>query len=194
MLQQLVLPGLEPTGPRKNGLFLGILLDGKAAMDVDQLAQGQRATHGLKGKLIGPERYHISLYDLGTYDELPADVLASAQEAGAAINLASFDVALNCMMSFNRQFHGRPLVLRGDEGLIGLRRLHKTLGLALMKVGLKRFVGSDFTPHVTLLYDRRSVLEQSIGPIILKVRAFALIHSDRGNSKYYLKGSWPLRG
>jgi 2'-5' RNA ligase len=47
-----------------------------------------------------------------------------------------------------------------------------------------------FTPHVTLLYDKRSVEEQPIEPISWNVREFALIHSMNGHTHL---ARWPLR-
>jgi len=154
----------------------------------------QRQQHGLKGKPFKNDRFHVSLYNLGTYETLPQDVVNAARAAAAVVDMPPFDVAFNHVMSFASGSRGRPLVVCGDEGLVGLRTLHRHLGAALRKNGLKRFAARpEFMPHVTLLYDRRSVLERSIEPISWTVREFVLVHSVRGKGRYERKGTWPLR-
>jgi 2'-5' RNA ligase len=64
------------------------------------------------------------------------------------------------------------------------------LGRSLVKIGFRRGAITDFTPHVTLLYDRRNVEEQPIEPISWTVREFVLIHSMQGHTHL---ARWPLR-
>jgi len=195
MAQQLLLPGFESPSPPKDGLFFALFPEAAAAEALGKLMSAQREQHGLKGKPFKNERFHVSLYDLGTYDALPDGIIHAAREAAAIIDMPPFDVAFNHVMSFAGGSRGRPLVVCGDDGLIGLRALHRHLGAALRKTGLKRFVARlEFMPHVTLLYDRRCVLERSVEPITWTVREFVLVHSFRGETRYERKGAWPLRG
>jgi len=50
-------------------------------------------------------------------------------------------------------------------------------------------VNTNFTPHVTLLYDPRSVEEHPIEPISWTVSEFVLIHSMQGHAHL---ARWPL--
>jgi 2'-5' RNA ligase len=81
-------------------------------------------------------------------------------------------------------------VLFGDEGLRELRRFRRMLGAAMTRKGLRRRAAGDFTPHVTLLYDRREVEELPIEPISWTVRDFVLVHSRQGHLHL---ARWPLR-
>jgi 2'-5' RNA ligase len=51
-----------------------------------------------------------------------------------------------------------------------------------------------FTPHVTLLYDRRCIDEQPIEPVGWTVREFALVLSLIGKTQHVPLGRWQLRG
>jgi 2'-5' RNA ligase len=64
------------------------------------------------------------------------------------------------------------------------------LGAALTRSGLRRVTNTNFTPHVTLLYDARSVDEHPIQPIDWTVTEVVLIRSMKGHA--YL-GRWLLR-
>jgi 2'-5' RNA ligase len=82
------------------------------------------------------------------------------------------------------------LVLRGGDGVDGIVMFHHTLGVAMRKSGLS--AGSQFTPHVTLLYDGRRVEEQFIEPIRWTVRDFVLVHSLRGRTMHIPLERWHL--
>lgn len=58
--------------------------------------------------------------------------------------------------------------------------------------GLGRWVERNFTPHVTLLYDDRSVAPQAIEPIAWTVREFVLVHSLLGRTEHRILGRWSL--
>jgi 2'-5' RNA ligase len=58
--------------------------------------------------------------------------------------------------------------------------------------GLRRRARS-FTPHMTLLYDARSVEARAIEPVAWTVREFVLVHSRWGRTQHILLGHWPLR-
>ena len=55
--------------------------------------------------------------------------------------------------------------------------------------GLRRLANTNFTPHVTLLYDARDVDEYPIEPIGWTVKEFVLIRSLNGH-KHLVR--WPL--
>jgi 2'-5' RNA ligase len=194
MSEQYLLPGFEATLPADDGVFFAIFPDLAAAMDIERLAEDQRSKHGVKRKSLKKDRFHASLHGFGAFDGLPQNIVAAAQEAAANVDVPPFQVAFNYVASFSRGRHLRPLVLRGDDGLVGLMRLHETLRVALVKAGLGRWTTPHYTPHVTLLYDRRSVAEQSVAPIEWTVREFVLVHSLVGKTQHIPLARWPLRG
>jgi RNA 2',3'-cyclic 3'-phosphodiesterase len=55
------------------------------------------------------------------------------------------------------------------------------LGAALTRGGLRRLANMNFTPHVTLLYDPRSVDEYPVEPVVWTVAEFVLVHSLKGH-------------
>ena len=63
-----------------------------------------------------------------------------------------------------------------------------------MKVSLGKWVKPGFTPHVTMLYDRRRVPGQSIEPIGWRVTRFVLVHSLLRKTEHRRLGEWELIG
>lgn len=70
----------------------------------------------------------------------------------------------------------------------------QTLGIAMKKAGLGRWAKPGYTPHVTLLYDDRSVAEQAVETICWTAREFVLVHSLIGQTLHVPLARWPLRG
>ena len=51
----------------------------------------------------------------------------------------------------------------------------------MLRRGLRRLANTNFTPHVTLLYDAHGVEEYPIEPISWTVKEFVLIRSLKGH-------------
>ena len=145
-----------------------------------------KRAHHFDGKLIAPERLHISLFFLGG---LPESQIRAACEAATDVRAEPFEVSFDRTASFRGRSGNRPFVLIGDDGLRRLQSFRRMLGAALTRRGLRRVANTHFTPHVTLLYDARSVEEHPIEPIGWTVTEFVLIHSMKGHD--YL-ARWPL--
>jgi len=77
--------------------------------------------------------------------------------------------------------------------LDALKAFQRDLGLAMARAGLGKLADKSFTPHVTMLYDKRLVAEQAISPITWTVRGFTLIHSLLGRSEHVPLARWTLR-
>ena len=97
---------------------------------------------------------------------------------------------LDRVVSFTGREGNHPLVLLGDDGVVGLTMLYGSLGTQMRKVGLK--ARSDFTPRMTLIYGSRRVDEQPIEPIFWTIDALALVQSLIGKTKHVRLGQWPL--
>jgi 2'-5' RNA ligase len=172
MTEQLFLPGFECNLPT-NFVFFALLLGAENASQIVQLRERLCAESGLSGHRVAANLLHISLHGIGAYDGLPRAVVQRA-------------------MSFGPKREVRPLVLRsGDEA--ALVTFHRLLGGAMKHVGFRR-IAPRFTPHMTLLYGDRTVVERSIDAIRWTVRDFVLVQSLRGRSKYIHLARWPLRG
>ena len=167
-------------------LFLAAVPDAGTAERIHRLAGVLKRAHKFDGKLIAPERVHISLFFLGG---LPERHIRAACEAAMEVRTAPFEVSFDRTASFRGRAGNRPFVLIGENGLRGLESFRRMLGGALTRSGLRRVASTNFTPHVTLLYDARSVDEHPILPIFWTVTEFVLIHSMKGHD--YL-GRWLL--
>jgi 2'-5' RNA ligase len=168
-------------------LFLAAVPDAGTAKRIHRLAGVLKRAHKLDGKLIAPERLHISLFFLGDMSER---VIRAACEAATELRTEPFEVSFDRTASFRGRPGNRPFVLIGESGLRRLESFRRMLGAALTRTGLRRPANTSFTPHVTLLYDARSVDEHPIQPIFWTVMEFVLIRSMKGHD--YL-GRWPLR-
>ena len=153
-----------------------------------------RAEHGLRGKPVAPERLHITLNHLGDHAGVPQDMVALAREAAETVTMSPFDVVFDRVVSFGGKPGNLPFVLRGGDGLDQLLGFQQILAAAMRKTGsrLGKWAESNFTPHVTLLYDRQSVAERAIEPISWTVREFVLVHSLLGRTQHVVVGRWPL--
>jgi 2'-5' RNA ligase len=148
----------------------------------------------LAAEPLPTSRFHVSLRSFGEYDELevPEIIINKARQAAAAVSMNPFVVSLNRLQSFSRSDGKHPLVLLGDEGVIGLEILQRSLCTALRMAGLRGH--SNFTPHLTLLYDRHRIAERPVDPVFWTVREFALVLSLVGRTKYVFLARWQLQG
>jgi 2'-5' RNA ligase len=181
------LPGLAVQ--QLDGLFFSIFPDQAAAVRIANTAEHFRRAYGFKGAPLLIERFHVTVQGLGNYDGLPRNVIAKAIEAGAAVMSRPFEVAFDRVTGFAGS---DALVLCGGDGVDGIVMFHHDLGVAMRRSGLS--AGSQFTPHITLVYDGRRIEEQFIEPIRWTVRDFVLVHSLRGRTMHIPLERWHLGG
>ncbi len=179
----------EPVADR---LFFAIFPNQLACARIAQVADRLRVEHGLQGKLLPTSRLHVTLFFLGDYAGLPPEIVARASEAAAAVALPRFNVVFDRAKTFSGKRRSLPLVMLGSDGVAALNRLHRDLGKALEVVGLGSQWNTDYTPHVTLLYDSRSVADRVVEVVDWPVEEFVLVHSQLGRSKYVPLARWPL--
>ena len=167
-------------------LFLAAVPDAGTAERIHQLASALKRAHRFDGRLIAPERLHISLFALGG---LPEGQHCSAWEAAMEVRTAPFQVWFDRTASFRGRPGNHPFVLIGEQGLRGLQSFRQMFCAALTRRGMRRLANTNFTPHVTLLYDARDVDEYPIEPIGWTVKEFVLIRSLNGHEHLV---RWPL--
>jgi len=143
-------------------------------------------SHGLTGKPLQKEHFHVTLFHVGDdiCDPSPelVDVLT---ERAARVVMPSFRAAFDRVMSFRNG----ALVLSGDDSVIGLEILQQRLSDALD--GRPRPARS-FTPHMTLLRDRQQVAAHPIEPVSWTVREVVLVHSLLGRTTHRYVARLPL--
>jgi len=194
MPEQAVLPGFDAAPQLTDRLFFAVFPDAGAAAQIASMAQQLREEHGLRGKPLKTERFHVTLHHLGDYAGLPQDLVEAARAAAAGVAAAPFDVTFDRAASFSTAPRNRPFVLRGGDGVASLIAFHQTLGDALKKTVLGRWAKPAYTPHVTLLYDDRSVPEQGVSAVSWTAGEFVLIHSLIGQTVHVPLARWTLRG
>jgi 2'-5' RNA ligase len=188
---QLILPGLG--AKRADNLFFALRPTEATALLADRIADSVIERHGLRGKPLGPRRYHVSVHGLGTFDGRNPGIELKAEDAASRIEFVEFSVCFDRVVSFAGNSNHLPVVLISKGGNEELFDFHRRLGDAMRWSGLARKVRKAFTPHMTLLYDSRMVPEQEIELLQWRVQAFCLIHSEQGFSRHAELRSWPTR-
>jgi 2'-5' RNA ligase len=173
-------------------LFFAIFPDPATAATIAQCADALRGAHQLTGRPLAPERFHITLHHLGDHAGVRRDIVAMASQAAEAMTTPSFEVTFDRAASFHNGGNN-PFVLQGGDGLEALKAFQRDLGLAMARAGLGKLVDRSFTPHVTMLYDRRLVTEQALSPIRWTVGGFTLVHSLLGRTEHIPLARWALR-
>jgi 2'-5' RNA ligase len=181
-------------GPsQKERIFFAAVPDEKTAARIHALAQSFKTDHGFTGNLILPEHLHVTLFHLGDWNTLPEEIVNLASGAASQVNIPAFDVAFQRAESFRNSTGIYPFVLTGGKDVGAWRSLHDALRVALTNAGLGGATRGDFTPHITLTYDKARVKPVTIDPIVWTVRDFILIHSQLGKTTHHHLGRWPLR-
>jgi 2'-5' RNA ligase len=161
-------------------LFLAALPDANTAARIFRLAGVLKRAHRFSGKLIAPDRLHVSLFFLGV---LQQGMECAAREGADELRMAPFQVSFDRTVSFRGRPGSRPFVLLGGDAVGPLKSFRQELGAGLAREGLRRIAGTNFEPHVTLLYDARGVDEYPLGePISWTVHEVVLIQSGSGHT------------
>lgn len=159
-------------------LFFAVLLDPEQRACVgprrDDLCRryrqwGKRPDHVLHVTLLGVEEGRL------------VGALAAAAKVTMPVFRARFDRA----MKFGA---GRAYVITGGDDVEGFRMLRADLASHL-----PWRMPESFTPHLTLAYSSNPAAEHWIDPVDFWVRDFVLVESFVGQTRYEIRGRWPLR-
>jgi 2'-5' RNA ligase len=188
-MSQLIAGSCRPLTDR---LFFAIFPDPEAAARIAQLADQLCAENDVDGRPLTAGQLHVTLDFLGNYAGLPQDIIAMASAAAATVAMPRFEVAFDRAASFPGNRRSQPLVLLGNDGVVALTALQRTLRQALDAAGLPAASKSGYKPHVTVLYGKRGLAEQPIEAVGWTAREFALVHSRIGLRQYTTLGRWSL--
>lgn len=181
--QQAVRQGGRPATDR---LFWAVLPPPEMAARIAELAGRLRTGHGLTGKPLRPEHFHVTLFHVGdAAAPPPADFIETLTQRAAGVVMPSFRVAFDRALSFSNG----AFVLGGDDSVIGLEILQQRLSDALDS---RLLPARRFTPHLTVLRDSRLVPEHPIAPIEWTVREMVLVHSLLGRTTHHVVARLPL--
>ena len=173
-----------------SGLFLAFVPDALKGAHIYRFAEVVKRAHKFDGRLIKPDCLHITLFSLDDGGSSPERTVRMTFEAAEEMRMSSFEISFDRIASFRGKPDNHPFVLLGGEGLSRLKLFRQTLGAEMTRKGLRHLATTDFTPHVTLLYDKRQVEEQPIEPIFWRANEFVLIYSKNGHAHL---ARWPLR-
>lgn len=173
-------------------VFFAILPDTNARVEIVRQGERVRGAYGLTGRVTPAERLHVTLQWVPVPRGAVEWFAAIARFVALDIGIPPFEVTFDEVLSFKKKEGSRPVVLRGGVGeLMGLFQI---LGEGMRRLGFGEFARRTFTPHVTMLYDRREVPAHPIAPISWRVREFVLVHSVQGHGRHDILGRWQLEG
>jgi 2'-5' RNA ligase len=178
--------------PPLHRLFFTLYPDAETAERISLLAARVARRHGLKARPTASERLHISLNPLGLHAARPEQVIAKAMEVAAKVQMRPFAVSLDRVLSWKSATGKRPLVLVGDEGVVGVFTLYDAIQSTLAEAGVVRRRERGIRPHITLLRDSVGAREEFVDPVMWTVQEFALTHSHYGENRHNVLGRWPL--
>ena len=147
------------------------------------VAAGVERAHPSGGRLLKPDRYHVTLRFLGDFDPLPPSLPDAARAAGDAVPMRRFELLLDHAGSFG----GNGVRWLGGPPNDGLQALWSDLGDALARQGI-RVLRQGFVPHLTIARDARAPLGRTaIDPLAWDIDGFALVESRPGRPYEILK-------
>ena len=153
------------------------------------LAEFSTGTVVIRSHGVGPSVYQEAESKGLNVVDATCPHVQKAQQAAARVRMPAFEVCFDQVGSFSggRQ---HPFVLRSEHGADLLHDLHRELARCLQGVGDKP--EPAFTPHLTLLYDKRRLPLQPVQPLRWLVREFVLVRSYLGQTRYQMEGCWAL--
>lgn len=183
--------GFGETKP-SDRLFFALFPDAAAVAAISELIRSLRSEHGLRGKALRADHFHVTLHFLGDYPhDVSPQIARQAAHAASKLRVRPFHARFDHVSSFAARRKEAPLVLRNDAAGDELRLLHAGLGEALRGLGSLIRTERTFEPHLTLMYDERMVAAQPIEPVAWPANEFVLVRSRKG--EYEPLGRWPLR-
>lgn len=148
---------------------------------------------GVTARAVAAARLHVSLNFVGEFKRPPGPVIDKACEAVEEVFVRRFAVSFNRLATWRSGEAPWPVVLCGDEGVIGVEGLYGALHRALAKATMVPRREAEITPHMTLAHDRAVVDETFVDPVAWRADDFVLIHAVHGEGRFEVVGRWPLQ-
>lgn len=178
----------------KYKLYFALQPPAEAAEQTLRVLEILRPAEGLTAKPTPPARLHVSLNWVGGFQRPPTGIVEKAREVGAAVKLRPFDISFDRIGTWQSGERPWPLVLWGDDGVIGAWTLHKALHRAMVGPGMAPRREPPFEPHLTLMWDPAVTPEGFLDPIRWTVREFVLLQSVYGEGRLDVLARFPLSG
>lgn len=179
--------------PGKHVLYFALQPPPQVQAQALALAGAARAKHRLAAKPLPASRLHVSLNYVGDFRRPPGPVIDKALEAVENVAARRFLVEFNRLGTW-RAGNPAPVVLWGDEGVIGVSALYSAIHKALAKAGMVPRREAEIAPHMSLIYDKAQVPETFVEPLGWRVEEFVLIHAIHAEGLHDVAGRFPLSG
>ena len=175
----------------RHSLFFAIMADRETADRAFDFAGKLRQGARLSGRPRPRETLHVSLLSMAwrAAGAPPGDAVALARDRASTVTARPFKVSLNRVEGWKRDRPSGPVVLVGEEGVIGVDNLHRQIALAQ-----GRRPDPGFCPHMSILWSSSDLEPRYVEPFTWTVREFGLVHSLVGLSRYEILGRFPLVG
>src|SRR5688572_712821 len=144
----------------KYKLYFAIQPPAEVADQALRVLQTLRPAERFTARAMPPARLHVSLNWIGGFGRPPTGIVGKARDVAAAIKLRPFDISFNRIGAWPSQGDPPwPLVLWGDEGVIGVQALYKALHRPMVGQSMAPRREQPFEPHMTLLRDQAQMPE-----------------------------------
>ena len=175
-------------------LYFAILPDPEIAAKSHKLAGNFHRRYRFFAKPRKANLLHVTLYTIGSFRYLPEETVFAAMEAASRVRKPSCSVVFDRAVSFGNG-DNRPLVLWNENGNTELKAIYQELVDAMRLTGIAPIKEKPVEPHMTLLYDYRSVPETILSePIVWTAKSFVLVNSLVGEGRHVDIEEWPLLG
>jgi 2'-5' RNA ligase len=154
----------------------------------DEIREGM-ALHDLRGRMIEPERRHITLFGFGPPSQTVVGRIERAMDA-LQPRLRPFGVIFEFLVVGAKQ---SLLLPAADKTLEGLKRTSDQCRIAFAEQGLSPPISRSSKPHVTVSYDGGiDGGTQPVYPVSWLVRDVALVVSHQNRHRHEVLRRWRL--
>jgi RNA 2',3'-cyclic 3'-phosphodiesterase len=140
---------------------------------------------------VGDDCVHLSIQSLGRYERLPDVLIKHAMLIGSRVEVPAFPATFDRLQGFNGTY-GRAVVLTSSRPADGFFTLRKAVFAEMQLAGMDVPSDLDFSPHVSLAYQRSRIPTIPVNPVTWIVHELVLVRSLIGRSKHICLGRWPL--
>lgn len=169
----------------RSRLFFALWPDDGLRTAVHDALSALAGRERIKGRLVDPRRYHLTLLFLG---DVTAEQVEAARTAAANVRGAPFELTLDRF----GYFHGARVLWAGaGESPPALTALWLQLRDAMQAAGVPH-ERRALAPHITCVRGLHHPASGPLGPLPWRVSEFTLVHSIPTPPEYRILSRWPL--
>jgi 2'-5' RNA ligase len=134
---------------------------------------------------------HLSIQSLGRYEHIAEGLIKRAMLIGSRVEAPAFPATFDRLQGFNGNY-GRVIVLTSSRPADGFITLRKAVLAEMQLAGMEVPASLDFSPHVSLAYQRTRIPTIPVKSVTWVVHEIVLVRSFIGRGKHICLGRWPL--